>query len=99
MKGVQSSLQNTIFWIKKSRKGNMNGLEQVQICIYLPSKITNSYQNSIHMSKLILFPKRLEFKDAINLCYSKKIIVLYWSQIPTWAMAQKMLICFIPMVT
>jgi hypothetical protein len=77
MKGVQSSLQNTIFWIKKSRKGNMNGLEQVQICIYLPSKITNSYQNSIHMSKLILFPKRLEFKDAINLCYSKKIIVLY----------------------
>jgi hypothetical protein len=72
IKDVQSSLQNTITWIKKSGKGNMNGLEQVQRCIYLLSKITNSYQNSIHMSKLILFPKSLEFKDAINLCYSKQ---------------------------
>jgi hypothetical protein len=52
-------------------------------------------------SKVVLFKETLEFKDAINLCYSRQTIILH-SRIPifqAWAMAQKMSKVLIIVVT
>jgi len=36
-----------------------------------PSKAKNTYEDRVYFNKVILFPKNLEYQDAINLCYGK----------------------------
>jgi hypothetical protein len=69
------SLQKIITWTKKSGKGKQEWFKFIKIpSITLENKKT--LVKTQFDSKVILFKETLEFKDAINLCYSKQTIAL-----------------------
>ncbi len=75
IKAYLSSLQKIIAWTKKSGKGKQEWLRLIKI----PSVTLENKKTLVKIwfdSKVILFKKTLEFKDAINLCYSRQTIAL-----------------------
>jgi hypothetical protein len=80
IKDALSSLQKIITWILKSGKGKHEWDRACKDASFCPQKLKTPMKTRF-ASKIILFKETLEFKDAINLCYSRPNISLQ-SRIP-----------------
>jgi hypothetical protein len=73
-KGVNKRCENIIVknykWTKKSEKGRKKWAKNYKDSLLCLQKL-KTHVKTIFAFKAILFKETLEFKDAINLCYSR----------------------------
>ena len=67
IKNVETTLQRTIMWTKKSRKSNT---EWIKACeeVGLPNRRLKTLVKTRFASKVVLFQETVEYASAINLC-------------------------------
>ncbi len=70
LKATRSALQKTITWTKKSNKG-WSEWKRACLDVGLRHPKLKTPVKTRFASKVILFQKTLEYRDAINLCYGK----------------------------
>jgi RNase H-fold protein (predicted Holliday junction resolvase) len=71
LKAIQTSLQKTITWTKKLRKGKQEW-KNVYIIVGLPTRMLKTPMKTQFASKVILLKKTLEYQNEISIYYGQQ---------------------------
>ncbi len=100
LKGVQTSLQNTITWINFFGKGDISG-RILALLLGWRLELKTSYQNKVCPLKVLFFQHSLKFQDVTFIRYGQQhasYLSLKVSIGQTWAIVQTICDTLLPIL-